>query len=100
MTMTERPIDTATARDTLSQNAASLNLLEFWAQRHDIELTKPRNRTQAHRWSWTDVEPRLRIAAEIVPIEEAERRVLVCANPGLGGNPFTSQSILAAYALY
>jgi gentisate 1,2-dioxygenase len=26
--------------------------------------------------------------------------VLVCANPGLGGKPYTSQSILAAYALY
>ena len=93
-------LETEAERAGLSRDAASLNLVEFWAQRDDIELTKPRNRTQACKWSWADVEPRLMLASRIVPIEEAERRVLVCANPGLGGKPYTSQTILAAYALY
>lgn len=90
----------AAIRSRLSEDARSLNLVEFWAQRADIELTTPRQRALPHRWQWSDIEPRLRVAARIVPIEECERRALVFANPGLGGKPYATHTIFAAYSLY
>ncbi|MGH7088693.1 MAG: cupin domain-containing protein, partial [Stellaceae bacterium] len=34
------------------------------------------------------------------PIEQCERRALVFANPGLGGKPYVTNTIFAAYSLY
>jgi len=87
-------------RAALSRDAASLSLVEFWNERRDIELQAPRNRVQPYKWSWSDIEPRLLEAARIVPLEEAERRALVFANPGLGGKPYITQTLFAAYSLY
>ena len=88
------------ARAGLSQDAKDLHLVEFWEQRADVELLKPRNKAVTHAWRWSDIEPRLRIAARTVPIEECERRALVFANPGLGGKPYITNTIFAAYSLY
>lgn len=91
---------TADVRATLSQDAKSLNLVEFWEERADVELLQPRNRARACRWRWADIEPRLRVAAKTVPIEECERRALVFANPGLDGKPYITNTLFAAYSLY
>jgi len=88
------------ARALLKEDAKALNLVEFWEQRADVELLKPRNRAKAYRWKWTDIEPRLRVAAKTVPIEECERRALVFANPGLEGKPYITNTLFAAYSLY
>ena len=87
-------------RETLSRDAKSLNLVEFWKERADIELLKPRNRAVPHRWRWAEIEPSLRVASRTVPIEECERRALVFANPGLDGKPFITNTLFAAYSLY
>jgi gentisate 1,2-dioxygenase len=84
----------------MDTTVGDLNIVEFWKQRADIELTKPRNRAVPYRWRWRDVEPHLRVAAKTVPIEECERRALVFANPGLGGKPYITNTIFAAYSLY
>jgi len=89
-----------TVRSALSQDAKALNLVEFWEQRADVELLQPRNRAKPFRWKWTDIEPRLRVAAKTVPIEECERRALVFANPGLEGKPYITNTLFAAYSLY
>ena len=44
----------------------------------------PRPRTQATHWSYEALRPLLMRAGELTPIEKAERRVLVLANPGFG----------------
>lgn len=87
------------ARADLSKAAGDLNLLEFWDERADIELQRPRALAQPYRWRWVDIEPRLREAATIVPLEEAERRALVFKNPGLT-RPAITHTIFAAYSLY
>jgi gentisate 1,2-dioxygenase len=92
--------DFAGARDDLKNDAKALNLVEFWEQRADVELKSPRNKAVPHRWRWTDIEPRLRVAAKTVPIEECERRALVFANPGLDGKPYITNTLFAAYSLY
>lgn len=45
---------------------------------------KPRPRTRATHWPYASIKPLLLQAGELTPIEKAERRVLVLANPGHG----------------
>lgn len=87
-------------RKMLHEEARALNLIEFWKQRADIELLKPRSIVQPYCWKWLDIEPRLRVAAQIVPIEECERRALVFCNPGLSGKPHITNTLFAAFSLY
>lgn len=89
-----------TSRADLSADAASLNLTEFWEQRADLEPTEPRSKVQPCIWKWRDIEPRLRRAADIVPLEEAERRALLFSNPGLKPRPFMTNTLFGAYSLY
>lgn len=88
------------ARASLKQDAKALHFVEFWEQRADVELLQPRNKARPFRWQWADIEPRLRVAATTVPIEECERRALVFANPGLDGKPYITNTLFAAYSLY
>jgi gentisate 1,2-dioxygenase len=88
------------ARAALTQDTKALHLVEFWEQRADVELLQPRNKARPFRWRWEDIEPRLRVAATTVPIEECERRALVFANPGLEGKPYITNTLFAAYSLY
>lgn len=87
-------------RERLSEDAKKLNIVQFWEERADIELRQPRSAAVPFRWRWSDIEPRLRVASRTVPIEECERRALVFANPGLGGKPFITHTLFAAYSLY
>ena len=88
------------ARATLKEDTKALHLVEFWEQRADVELRAPRNKARPYRWRWSDIEPRLRVAATTVPIEECERRALVFANPGLDGKPYITNTLFAGYSLY
>ncbi len=87
-------------RAELSQAAAELNLMEFWEERADLELLRPRKGAMPCLWRWRDIEPRLLDAAKIVPLEEAERRALLFSNPGLKPRPFMTNTIFGAYSLY
>lgn len=93
-------LDHAAVRAQLSNDASSLHLVEFWEQRTDIEITEPRRTAVPYLWNWSDIQPRLAVAATTVPIEECERRALVFSNPGLGGKPYITPTIFAAYSLY
>ena len=87
--------ETAESRlETLQKDAAALNLIEFWKLRMDIELPQPRNRAVPFLWKWKDIEPRLLAASQIVPIEDCERRALLLSNPGLGGKPYATDTLL------
>jgi gentisate 1,2-dioxygenase len=61
------------------------NLVPLWPSlRTALPHDKPYRRTQPVMWRYADVRPLLMQAGELTPIEKAERRVLVLANPGLG----------------
>jgi gentisate 1,2-dioxygenase len=77
----------STRDDTLpaaySHSLESLSLGPLWTALH---VLLPKERVTAavpHRWAWRDVRPLLHEAARLVPLEQAERRVLVLENPGL-----------------
>lgn len=68
-------------REALTQQ----NLVPLWPSlRGVLPPTKPQPRTRATAWSYQAIKPLLLQAGELTPIEKAERRVLVLANPGHG----------------
>jgi gentisate 1,2-dioxygenase len=72
------------------------NLVPLWPSlRGVLPPTKPRPLTQPTVWSYQDIRPLLIKAGELTPIEKAERRVLVLANPGHG-----LQKMQASAAIY
>jgi gentisate 1,2-dioxygenase len=61
------------------------NLVPLWpSMRAFLPHGAPRPQTQPALWRYADVRPLLLRAGELTPIEKAERRVLVFANPGYG----------------
>jgi len=80
---------------TYSQALESCSLPPLWTALH---VLLPRERTTAavpHRWSWRDARPLLHEAARLVPLEQAERRVLVLENPGLKDTYSTTATLYA-----
>lgn len=68
-------------RDSLTE----CNLLPLWPSlRNFLPHGKPIRNTVPTLWRYEDIRPLLLRAGELTPIEKAERRVLVLANPGLG----------------
>ncbi len=67
------------------QDLTANNLVPLWPSlRAALPYAIPTRKTKPILWSYADVRPRLLRAGELTPIEKAERRVLVLANPGLG----------------
>ena len=61
------------------------NLVPLWPSlRAVLPPGQPQPRTRATHWSYEALRPLLLQAGELTPIEKAERRVLVLANPGHG----------------
>ena len=61
------------------------NLVPLWPNlRALLPPTQPRAKTQPVSWAYRAIKPLLLQAGELTPIEKAERRVLVLANPGHG----------------
>jgi gentisate 1,2-dioxygenase len=68
-------------RDDLTQ----LNLVPLWPSLRAVLPPKvPTRKTQPAFWSYQALRPLLMRAGELTPMEKAERRVLVLANPGHG----------------
>ena len=68
-------------RDELTQH----NLVPLWPSlRAVLPPLVPSRKTRATHWPYQALRPLLLKAGELTPIEKAERRVLVLANPGHG----------------
>ncbi len=63
----------------------ALNLVPLWPSlRGVLPPNVPTRQTRATHWPYATLKPLLLKAGELTPIEKAERRVLVLANPGHG----------------
>ncbi|HEV8691209.1 MAG TPA: cupin domain-containing protein [Ideonella sp.] len=75
---------------------AQQNLVPLWPSlRALLPPGQPRPRTKPTHWSYEALRPLLLRAGNLTPIEKAERRVLVLANPGHG-----PESMQASAAMY
>jgi gentisate 1,2-dioxygenase len=59
----------------------------------------PERRARPHLWRYADVAPLLHEAGEVVSAAEAERRVLMLMNPGLGGEAAATANLYAGLQL-
>lgn len=67
------------------EELAQQNLVPLWPNlRSVLPPGKPLPNTRATHWPYAALRPLLLRAGELTPIEKAERRVLVLANPGHG----------------
>ena len=72
------------------------NLVPLWPSlRGVLPANRPQLQTRATQWRYEDIRPLLMQAGELTPMEKAERRVLVLANPGHG-----LQKMQASAAMY
>jgi gentisate 1,2-dioxygenase len=92
MTITTRD---ATLPAVYSQTLESLSLGPLWTALHQLLPHERTTRAVPHAWSWRAVRPLLHEAARLVPLEQAERRVLVLENPGLKGAYSITASLFA-----
>ena len=83
-------------QEALARQAHRLQLLAYWSLRSEIELGEPRSAAVPYLWKWKDAVPLLLESADVVTIEEAERRALLFANPGLGGKPWMTSTLYGA----
>ncbi len=68
-------------RDELTK----LNLVPLWPSLRAVLPPKvPTRKTQPTFWAYDTLRPLLMRAGDLAPMEKAERRVLVMANPGHG----------------
>ena len=68
-----------------SRALEALSLGPLWTALHQLLPQQRATRAVPHLWSWRALEPLLHDAARLVPIAQAERRVLVLENPALKG---------------
>jgi gentisate 1,2-dioxygenase len=73
----------------------ALALAPLWTALHTLLPNERVTPARPHVWRWRDVRPRVLEAASLVPMEQAERRVLVLRNPGLDGAYAITSSLFA-----
>lgn len=80
---------------TYVNNLKGNNLVPLWPSlRNVLPPLKPIPNTQAISWKFKQIKPLLIEAGELTPIEKAERRVLVLANPGHGLENMRATSVI------
>lgn len=83
---------------TYYKELASKSLMALWT-RPDVLTPEPATDVVPHKWPWDETSPALKKSGTLVSPHEAERRVLLLANPGLAPRPGTTQSLIAGFQL-
>ena len=71
------------------------NLIAGWKVLATEVPREPTSTAVPAHWNYGEVRRQLMLAGELVPPEDAERRILVLGNPGLGGRPATTPTIFS-----
>ena len=91
--------------ESLYAKLDDLDLAAYWAVRNDTEdhdedaqVLKGR-KAQPFMWKYADIEPLLYEAAEMITMDDSERRSIVLVNPGLAPVRATVSTLYTAYRL-
>lgn len=94
-----------TALTALYDEVFARNMFPFWATTTDVQHDEIRQlmqgkRARAHLWSYAEaIEPLLKRSAELVSMDDSERRSLILVNPGLAPTKATVTTMYTAYRL-
>ncbi|MDL4821796.1 cupin domain-containing protein [Actinomadura opuntiae] len=84
------------AVDDLYRDVSAADLQPLW-RLQGLLTEQPTTRAFPHRWPGTTLRSLAGRARDLVPIGGGgDRRVLACANPGLGGAPYATPTLWAA----
>ena len=84
------------AEDLLYKELAERDLQPLW-KLSGLLTREPAARAVPHVWHSGDLRPLAARAGELIPVDRGgDRRVLACANPGLGGAPWAVGTLWAA----
>jgi len=81
------------------EQLATLNVAPLWDVLKGLVPNEPRPKAIPHAWRWAAMRDRLIESGSVVSAEEAERRVLMLENPGMGGLPNVTDTIYAGLQL-
>src|SRR3977135_3321125 len=81
------------ARAEFSRELAALDMKPLWER---VMRLEPGTAATPAIWRWSEVQPHLMRAAELITTQEAERRVLMLENPALKGTTFATPTLYAA----
>ena len=93
------------ARAPERPDAALIRALEganyhpLWDRYQRITPMAPKAQDAPMLWRWKDFEPLAARAAKEVPIEDVERRAIICVNPAFGGKTVTTSHLIAAFTV-
>ena len=89
----------------LYADVATKNMFPFWATSDDVtndEVRQLMATTKAVPYLWSyadDIDPLLRLSAELISMDDSERRSLVLVNPGLKPKRASVSTMYTAYRL-
>jgi len=86
-------------RTEFYQRLKTKSAAPLWESLADIVLPKPRPGCVPALWRYEEMRPLLMESGALITALEAERRVLMIENPGLGGLPQITQSLYAGLQL-
>lgn len=81
------------------QELAAVDTGPLWTVLEQIITREPRAVAVPHLWKWRQIRPLVLRSGELVDTRLAERRVVVFQNPGLGGQPYVTQTLYAGIQL-
>lgn len=86
------------ATKALLDRAAQAHTKPLWLQMARLNPPQPDPRCQPHAWRYSQIRPSLLEAGDLVPESQAERRVLMLANPSRDP-PFTTDTLYGGLQL-
>src|SRR5258706_8402278 len=89
----------ADARRDFYDRIGKHEMAPLWETLHALVTPQPNSPAKAHIWHYDDVRPFLMEAGELITAREAERRVLILQNPGMGGQAAITRSLYAGLQL-
>lgn len=90
-------------RARLDQAAPGLqaaHLTDFAVVQSELEIAEPKEYAVPYVWRWREVSPWLDRVYNGMSLDEVHRRTLALSNPGLGGRPFATSTLLASMSMY
>jgi gentisate 1,2-dioxygenase len=78
-------------RATFAERLRRANYLEYWSASY--RTTKPETGVKPCVWAWQEMKDFMLESEKLIGINEAERRGLILANPGLGGKPYMTNTL-------
>lgn len=74
-------------------------LYPLWEKLAALVLPQPQSPAKVHKWSYDNAREYLMRAGDLISAKQAERRVLILENPGLGGSSSITPSLYAGLQL-